>query len=90
MPNRLIEEIITELRVKYPELSRLEIERVIDTPWKMIRANVEERELKKIHLIHLGVVRPTTWLLANRHKYVKSDYSKRRRNLDGLVQPTNE
>jgi hypothetical protein len=88
MPSPLIDDIITELREKY-NLSRSEIERIIDSPFRVARTNIENKSLKIVNLIYLGKIRPTSWLIENIHKYepyVKKDT----RDSSGLVESSNK
>lgn len=84
MPTALIEEVLEELKAKYG-ISKTELERMFDVPFKVARKNIEDRGTKTVHLIHLGTIKPSKWLIDNRHNYVKKD----RRDYKGLVQSNN-
>jgi hypothetical protein len=69
--NELYEEIVKEIRVNYPNISSLEIERIVDSQFRVIRDTMSNREGKVIQLIYLGKFRPTAYNI---------DYDKNKRN----------
>ena len=69
--NELYEEIVKEIRVNYPNISSLGIERIVDSQFRVIRDTMSNREGKVIQLIYLGKFRPTAYNI---------DYDKNKRN----------
>lgn len=69
--NELYEEIVKEIKVNYPNISSLEIERIVDSQFRVIRDTMSNREGKVIQLIYLGKFRPTAYNI---------DYDKNKRN----------
>jgi len=69
--NELYEEIVKEIRVNYPNISSLEIERIVDSQFRVIRDTMSNREGKVRQLIYLGKFRPTAYNI---------DYDKNKRN----------
>ncbi len=55
------DDILTTLKDKYQEhnISRYELERIIDTEWKYLEQNITDRSDRIVHLIYLGKVVPT-------------------------------
>lgn len=60
-----INDILTELKAKY-NITRYELERMIDCQYKLTRNTIENRELKTVYWIHLGKIRPTAWFKHNK------------------------
>jgi nucleoid DNA-binding protein len=69
--NELYEEIVKEIKVIYPDISSMEIERIVDSQFRVIRDTMSKREGKVIQLIYLGKFRPTAY---------NQDYVKVKRN----------
>lgn len=62
-----IKDIITELKTKY-NLTSSEIERVLDSQWKVLRNNIETRDLKTVNIMHIGKWKPSKWFKENRDR----------------------
>lgn len=69
--NNLIEETISEVKAKYPNLSKTEIERIIDSQFEMVVDNMRNRSLRVVKLIHLGKIKPSNWFINNHDKFSK-------------------
>jgi hypothetical protein len=65
MPTALIDDVLTELKAKYG-ISKIELERIVDSQFKVARLNIEEKSLKTVNLIHLGKIAPSPWFVKNR------------------------
>lgn len=59
--NEVYEEIVKEIKILYPNLSSLEIERICDSQFRVIRDTMSNREGKVVQLIYLGKFRPTMY-----------------------------
>lgn len=65
--NQLIKDILSEIREKHKDKNewwntKLELERILDSQFKVLRNSIEERDLRIINLIYLGKVKPSRWL----------------------------
>ena len=59
--NETFEDIITELKISFPTLSKLEMERICNSQFRVIRDTMSNRKGKVIQLIHFGKFRPTMY-----------------------------
>lgn len=66
----LTSDILDELKKKYG-LSKAELELILDSQFKLTRNLLDSRTTKKIKLIHLGKIKPTTFFIKNYEKLVK-------------------
>lgn len=66
-----IEDILDELKIKYPDMSKVELERIIDTQFKFILDSMNSKQLKPIKLYGLGKIKPSTFLVKNYEKFSK-------------------
>lgn len=55
----LQDKIIDELKKLYPDISKLELDKIIDSEFRLIERTVVNREVKVINCIHLGKFYPT-------------------------------
>lgn len=62
-----INDIISELKLKY-NLSSSELERIIDSEWKVLRNVVESRDLRTVNIMHIGKWKPSNWFKNNRDR----------------------
>lgn len=65
----VIDEILSELKEE-TGISKVELERMTDVQFKMVREHIESRDPRPITLIHLGKVKMSDWYRKN-GKYVK-------------------
>jgi hypothetical protein len=63
--NSTIDEIISEVRVEYPNLSSLEIERIFDTQFLVLENNIQCRSKKVVNIMYIGKFKPTKWFIDN-------------------------
>lgn len=68
--NPLIDEILTKLKSKH-NINKVDLERIIDSQFKVMELSIGERSLKEVKLIHLGKVKPSKWFIHNYDKMVK-------------------
>jgi hypothetical protein len=66
----LIDEVLTKLKDKHG-LSKVELERIIDSEFKVLELSIQKRSLKEVSLIYLGKVKPSKWFVHNYEKVVK-------------------
>lgn len=66
----LIDEILTKLKDKHG-ISKVDLERIIDSEFKVLELNIQQRSLKEVSLIHIGKVKPSKWFVHNYEKMVK-------------------
>ena len=69
--NPLIESILSEIKEKNKDSNewwntKYELERILDSEFKVLRTSIEERDLRTVNLIHIGKVKPTSWFIRNR------------------------
>ena len=65
-----IEDLLDKLKNKY-NLPKSELERIIDTQFKVIYDSMENRTIKSIKLANLGKIKPSTFLIKNHEKFSK-------------------
>ena len=58
--SNIYEEVLDEIKSEFT-LSKVELERICDSQFKVIRETMAKREGKVIQLIHLGKFRPTMY-----------------------------
>jgi hypothetical protein len=58
--NQLIDSIFTELKARH-SLSKAEIERIVDTQFKLTVDHMESSDLRSVKWIHLGKIRPSDY-----------------------------
>lgn len=61
--NKILDEIKEETNI-----SKVELERIIDTEFKLIAENIRLRSKKTVNLIYIGKFRPTKFFLMNYEK----------------------
>ena len=66
----LIDEILTEMKAEFG-ITKFELEKIIDSQFKVLQNNIEERSLKEVHFKYLGKFKPTTFLIAYKDGRVK-------------------
>lgn len=76
--SELYEEILDEIKNTYG-LSKAELERIIDSQFRVIRDSMASREGKIVQLIYIGKFRPTLY---------NKDYVKAKSNNGGLEKPS--
>ena len=59
--NDIYLELIVEMKLLYPGLSKLEIERICDSQFRVLRNTMSNREGKVVQMIYLGKFRPTAF-----------------------------
>lgn len=67
----LISDILEELQLKYPNKSKVELERIVDTQFKVIHDSMTNKTTKSIKLYNLGKVKPSTFFIKNHEKFSK-------------------
>ena len=95
--NQLIEEIYNVLKDKYG-ISKVEIERITNTQFKVLENNIKTRGNKVVNLIYLGKVNPSKSLLKNYEvlskKFItveqRNAYRETQRNIRRLEKLNNE
>lgn len=55
----LQDKILNELKALYPNLPKSELDKIIDSEFRLIERTVVSREVKVINCIHLGKFYPT-------------------------------
>lgn len=65
-----INDILDVLKSKY-NLPKAELERIIDTQFKVVYDSMNDRSIKSIKLINLGKIKPSTFLINNHGKFSK-------------------
>ena len=68
--NQQIEELYDVLKEKHG-ISKVEIERIVNTQFKVLENNIKTRSNKVVNLIYLGKVKPSKSLLENYDKLSK-------------------
>lgn len=58
--SNVYEEILDEIKDKF-NLSKMELERIVDSQFRVIRDTMSNREGKVVQLIYLGKFRPTIY-----------------------------
>lgn len=58
--NTLIDNIFSELKTKHG-LTKYEIERIVDTQFKVTVDHIESSDLRSVKWIHLGKIRPSDY-----------------------------
>ena len=71
--NKIYEDIVSEIKLLYPNISKMEMERIIDSQFKTIRDIMSNREGKIIQLIYLGKFRPTMFNKDYTNRILKSN-----------------
>lgn len=66
----LINDTLDILKEKY-NLPKADIERIIDSQFKLLYDSIQARTIKSVKLINIGKVEPTTYLKNNYEKLVK-------------------
>lgn len=70
----LHEDLITELRKLYPNVSRLELDKIIDSEFRLISNMISKRDNKVVNCVGLGKFYPTTYKLKmDEHKKLKDN-----------------
>ena len=95
--NQLIEEIYDVLKVKHG-ISKVEIERIVNTQFKVLENNIKTRGNKVVNLIYLGKIKPSKYFLENHHwlsqKFVtveqRNAYRETQRNIRRLEKLDNQ
>ena len=67
----LIDEILNEMKAQFG-VTKFELEKIIDSQFKMLRQTIESREVKEVHIKNVGKFKPTTYLIAYKDGRVKS------------------
>jgi len=72
--NKLIDEILTEVKAKHSDTkewwnTKHELEKILDSEFKVLRKHIEDKDLRIVNLIYLGKVKPSKWLINNKEKY---------------------
>ena len=62
MPKDVYQDLIYKLSKKY-NISDLEIERIVDSQFKLVADNITNKTFKTINLIHIGKFTPTLYKL---------------------------
>jgi len=70
--SNIYEEILDEIKSEFT-LSKVELERICDSQFRVIRDTMSKREGKVVQLIYLGKFRPTIY---------NTDYTKRKKLKD--------
>ncbi len=70
--SNVYEEVLDEIKSEF-DLSKVELERIIDSQFRVIRTTMSNREGKIVQLIYLGKFRPTMY---------NTDYTKRKKLKD--------
>lgn len=73
--NQLIESILSEIKEKNKDSNewwntKYELERILDSQFKVLRNAIEERDLRVVNLIHIGKIKPTKWFTYNRDRFI--------------------
>lgn len=58
----LISDILLKMKPKY-EISTYDLERIIDSQFKVLQNNIEARKPKNTNLIYIGKFKPTKYLI---------------------------
>jgi len=61
--NHLIDDIITDMKKDY-NLSRFDLEKIIDSQFKVLVNHMQSKDLREVHFKGLGKVKPTTFFIA--------------------------
>lgn len=74
--NQLIESILSEIKEKHKDSgewwnTKYELERILDSQFRVLRNVVEEKDLRTVNMIHLGKVKPSKWFTYNRELVIK-------------------
>lgn len=72
--NKLIDEILTEVKAKHSDTkewwnTKHELEKILDSEFKVLRKHIEDKDLRIVNLIYLGKVKPSKWLKDNKVKF---------------------
>lgn len=82
----VISDILTTLKAKH-NLTKFEIERIIDSQFKVLQLAIENRDLREINMMYLGKFKPSNWLKKNIDDVLEI---KARRDCKRMVQPLNQ
>ena len=58
----LIDNILTELKSKH-NISKYELERIIDSQFKVLQLNIESRNTTSVKMMNLGKFKPSKYLI---------------------------
>ena len=67
----LIDDILNDMKAEFG-ITKFELEKIIDSQFKMLRQTIESREVKEVHIKNVGKFKPTTYLIAYKDGRVKS------------------
>jgi len=73
--------------------TKYELERILDSQFRVTRNLIEEKDLRTINIIHLGKVKPSKWFTHNRELVIKRKQERDARYQEyrkGLVQLSNQ
>lgn len=74
--NQLIDDILTDMKAEH-NISKFELEKIIDSQFKVLMDHIQARDLREVHIKGLGKFKPTTFLKAYKdgrvHKKIKTD-----------------
>ena len=79
--NRLIDDILTEMKIKHG-ISKYELEKIIDSQFKVLMDTMQLKQIKTVHLKGLGKVKPSTFFI----KYKNGEIHKKNKgDIDGSI-----
>jgi len=98
--SKLIDEILTEIKTNNSESkewwnTKHELEKILDSEFKVLRKHIEDKDLRVVNLIYLGKVKPSKWLKNNKEKYnighsrENKKYAKSEGSISGLEKLSN-
>lgn len=68
--NRLIDIIISEMKQEHG-LTTFELEKIIDSQFKVLVNHMTSKDLREVHFKGLGKIKPTTFLIAYKNGRVQ-------------------
>lgn len=74
--NPLIESILSEIKEKHKDSkewwnTKYELERILDSQFKVLRNTIEDKDLRTVNIIYLGKVKPTKWFFNNKEMLIE-------------------
>jgi len=61
--SQLIDEILSEMKAEHG-ISKFELEKIVDSQYKLLAEHIYKRDLREVHIKGLGKFKPTTFLIA--------------------------
>jgi len=83
--NQLIDEIYTKLRDKHG-ISKTDIDRIVDSQFRVLEDNIRNRGNKTVNLIYIGKFKPSKSFLKNYDKLKDKFITKEQREASSKIQ----